>query len=239
MTMDHVALALPIPPISIFGIQLYHLLRLFGRAAFPIFAFGISQGCIYTHNLRKYLIRLLVFAFISEVPFQLALRYGRVAFGFNNIFFTLFAGALCCCIIELFREKNYLWVSIFPICVIVLLCEIIHTDYGGFGVLFIIAPYIFQKTRKRQIAALSIVVAFFYIVVSQFSGFSYPLAWMRSPGNLRLVFQDLIGASLGLICLILYNGSQGSCAKKNFNKWACYLYYPLHLLVIYGVSVAI
>lgn len=234
MTMDHIALALPLPSISILGLPLYHLLRLFGRAAFPIFAFGISQGCIFTHNLKRYLSRLLLFAFISEIPFQLALRYGRLAFGFNNVFFTLFAGACCCGIIKFFSNKKNSWVAVFPIIAIILFCEINHTDYGGFGVLFILAPYIFKNNKSHQIISLSIIVAVFYIFVSQFSGFSYPqFTWMTLTGNIRLVLQDLIGASLGIFLLILYNGQQGS----SHGKWLFYLYYPSHLLVLYAISI--
>ena len=40
-----------------------------GRIAFPIFAFQISEGCIHTHNLKKYFVRLIIFALISQIPY--------------------------------------------------------------------------------------------------------------------------------------------------------------------------
>lgn len=233
MTIDHAALALPLPSITILGFPLYHVMRILGRAAFPIFAYGICQGCLYTHNYKKYLLRLLIFAFISEVPFQLALRQGTLRFHITNVFFTLFAGAVCCVIIKISRIKRLCWVSIFPILAIVLFCEMNHTDYGGIGVLFILVPYIFNKNKKTQIISLSIIVAFFYIFVSMFSGFTYPqFAWMTSGSNLKLVVQDLIGASLGVFLLLLYNGQKGTCKSK----WFFYIYYPLHLIVIYFLN---
>ena len=42
-----------------------------GRLAFPIFAFQISEGYIHTHDVKKYLLRLILFAFISQIPFLL------------------------------------------------------------------------------------------------------------------------------------------------------------------------
>ena len=235
MTIDHVALALPLPSITILGLPLYHVMRMLGRAAFPIFAFGISQGCSLSHNLKKYLSRLLLFALISEVPFQLALKNGRMSTHLtaNNVFFTLFAGEICCVIVKHFRAKNAGWIASVPIAAIILLCEINHTDYGGIGVLFILIPYIFSDSKKSQIVSLSVVVAFFYIFVSHFSGFQYPqFSWMYSAGNLRLVVQDLIGASLGIVLLIAYNGQKG----LSKTKWLFYGYYPLHLLLIYAIS---
>ena len=91
----------------------------------------------------------------------------------------------------------------------------------------------FSDSKKSQIVSLSVVVAFFYIFVSHFSGFQYPqFSWMYSAGNLRLVVQDLIGASLGIVLLIAYNGQKG----LSKTKWLFYGYYPLHLLLIYAIS---
>ena len=42
-----------------------------GRLAFPIFAFMIAEGCYYTSNVKKYMLRLFLFAIISEIPFNL------------------------------------------------------------------------------------------------------------------------------------------------------------------------
>ena len=42
-----------------------------GRLAFPIFAFQISEGYLHTKNLKKYFLRLFLFALISQIPFML------------------------------------------------------------------------------------------------------------------------------------------------------------------------
>lgn len=49
-----------------------------GRIAFPVFAFMTVEGYFHTHNLKKYMLRLLLFALISEIPFDL--MYGGTWF---------------------------------------------------------------------------------------------------------------------------------------------------------------
>ncbi|MBD5141037.1 MAG: conjugal transfer protein TraX, partial [Ruminococcus sp.] len=49
-----------------------------GRLAYPIFAFMIAEGCTHTHDLRKYMLRLLFWAAVTEIPFNL--MYGESVF---------------------------------------------------------------------------------------------------------------------------------------------------------------
>ena len=63
-------------------------LNYIGRFAFPIFAYQISEGYVYTHNLKKYFLRLFVFALVSQIPFMLFLSIFYNGFKLN-IFFTL------------------------------------------------------------------------------------------------------------------------------------------------------
>ena len=95
---------------------LLHAMEALGRIAFPLYAFGIAQGCTYTKSRGKFLLRLLVFAVLSEVPFQLALRWGTVRLRLwplpiSNVLFTLLFGALCCFIWDFFRRKKLAWVD--------------------------------------------------------------------------------------------------------------------------------
>ena len=85
MLIDHTAAVMG----GLFPFSWYDPMRDVGRIAFPIFAYGIAQGCVYTHSARRYLGRLLLFAVLSEIPYRLALRAGSLAFGLFNVFFTL------------------------------------------------------------------------------------------------------------------------------------------------------
>lgn len=60
-------------------------LRCVGRIAFPIFAFQIAEGCIRTHDRRRYALRLLLFAVLTEVPFDLAFNGQVLYLGYQNV----------------------------------------------------------------------------------------------------------------------------------------------------------
>lgn len=232
MLIDHTAAVMG----GLFPFSWYDPMRDVGRMAFPIFAYGIAQGCVYTHSARRYLGRLLLFAVLSEIPYRLALRAGSLAFGLFNVFFTLLAGAACCQIVKFCRSKGrrWAWAAVAPVAAIVLLCEILGTDYGGFGVLCILLPYLFWESKPARIIALGSVVAFFYIVVVHFSGFSSPLWWVGNPAQFWYMVRQTAFALAGVGLVALYNGQPGS--KKG--KWAFYVFYPAHLLALWLLRAA-
>lgn len=232
MLIDHTAAVMG----GLFPFSWYDPMRNVGRMAFPIFAYGIAQGCVYTHSARRYLGRLLLFAVLSEIPYRLALEAGSRSFGLHNVFFTLFAGAACCQIVKFCKSKgkHWAWAAVVPVGAIVLLCEILGTDYGGFGVLCVLLPYLFWESKPARIIALGSVVAFLYVVVSHFQGFSYPLWWMENPSALGGMLRQTLFALAGVGLIALYNGQPGS--KKG--KWFFYVFYPAHLLALWLLRAA-
>jgi len=65
----------------------YVLLRIIGRISFPIFAFLIVEGFMHTRDVKKYIFRMIIFALITEIPFDFAF-YGTFNWGHQNVLVT-------------------------------------------------------------------------------------------------------------------------------------------------------
>ena len=68
--------------------------RIIGRLAYPLFAFLICEGFRHTRNVKRYALRLALFAAISEIPFNLLHSYRLFDIEAQNVFFTLLIGLL-------------------------------------------------------------------------------------------------------------------------------------------------
>lgn len=113
------------------------ILRIIGRLSFPIFAFLLTEGYLHTGNIKKYFIRLLMFAVIPQIPYTIAFGPGTL-----NIFFTLFSGMLIILIDD--KVKN-IFSKLILITGVLYLSQILGMDYGAYGVLLI---YSFKKFKN-------------------------------------------------------------------------------------------
>lgn len=202
MTIDHIGAVL---------LPQYLFLRIIGRIAFPIYCFLIVNGMFYTKDCKKYIGRLMLFALISEVFFDLAFFGTVFAPQHQNVFFTLAIGLIMIYVSEQFREKGkckILLLNCVMELVIVALCCLLafflQTDYSYFGIIMIYGFYIF-----RYNSVLSCIFQMYMNVII--------LGGVQSFAVLAL---PIIG---------LYNGKPG---KKKY-KWLFYVYYPAHLLVLF------
>jgi len=149
MAVDHIGLILY--PEVIF-------LRVIGRAAFPIFAWYLTQGYKHTSSLKKYALRLGIFAVATQAPYYIATRIAAL-----NIFFTLLFGLLA---ILAWEKKKYLIVGM-----IIIISGIIPMDYSFYGILMILTFHIF-KDKKMAILPQSVISAagaYLYGIIQPFS----------------------------------------------------------------------
>ena len=202
-------------------------IRYIGRISFPIFAFLLTEGFIHSSNRRKYLGRILLFAFLSEIPYDLCLF--DVAFDWNhqNIFFELGAGLLLLSCLEKLEAGRYAWALLPP--VIAVAAGWAGFSYGVYG-LAMMAGFYLLRNKPAARAAWCGVISF---VMQGIATLRFPLLG-REVVLLSENFTQLyaVGASLPLF---FYNGRKGPGSLK----WAFYLFYPLHLLLLWGISLAL
>ena len=210
--------------------ETYEVMRGIGRQAFPIYCFLLVEGFMHTHSRLKYLGNLIIFALISEIPFDIALKcppeYMDIPDIFviisecheelmshQNVFFTLALGLLCCWAAEAFIKHFADGWFMTLICVLFAagigfagfkLGDICHTDYHGIGVLLIYAMY--------------------------------ALHWFRIPAlGLGFAILTRLNAELwsfpAFILMLFYNGKRGFLKKGTASKYFFYLFYPVHLIL--------
>lgn len=200
-----------------------------GRIAFPIFAFMIVEGYFYTKNIKKYLLRLLIFALISEMPFNLI--YGsHISYPYHqNVLWTFLIGLLLICGIDKVKKKGKLWLTI-PVSLLAivfgfLVGMISSVDFYGFGILMMFTFYFFRGRKWWCYAGQLIFM--YYINVEMMGGLCYIIHVFGQ--EIEVVQQGF--AMLALIPIWLYRGKQGYHEK--WFQYACYWFYPVHLLLLY------
>lgn len=164
-------------------------LSVLGRLAFPIFAFSISEGYSHTKNVNKYLMRLLNFAIIIQLPNFLGFQEYPL-----NIFFTLALGLFCLEILD--NNKINIVVRYIVVLYLCFLAEKTGLDYGAYGVILII---LFNKLRNNK---LYIFIAFLALNLV-----------ILKIGNLS---EMQIYSIFSLIPIFLYNGKKGYGMKYFF-----------------------
>ncbi len=199
-----------------------------GRIAFPIFAFQITEGYTHTKNLKKYFLRLFIFALLSQIPFWLFESTFTSNFTLN-IFFTLFFGLLAIFCYDKLVNSKFIVVKnekintilkiifgILPAIIFGIIAELAKFDYGFFGIAIIFIFYIFRNKKLT----MSIIFILACII-------KYFIEYLKY-GN--IIFYSLITTFTisSIIFILLYNGKQG---KKI--KYFLYAFYPVHLLILF------
>lgn len=134
--------------------SVYRLSRDIGRFAFPIFCFLLVEGFLHTRNVKKYAGRMFLFALISEIPFDLALKGNWYFPEKQNVYFTLLIGLL---VLIAMSYLKYLWPLALAAGMYAALQ--INTDYNFKGVFLIAILYLLRKDRLMQCAAGGAAVA--------------------------------------------------------------------------------
>ena len=207
MTLDHI------------GVQIYTdfvLLRILGRIAMPIFAYMIAEGSRYTNNRKRYLINMLLIAFICQLVYFFASGslYQCILVTFSLSIVLIYALDRAT---EKKDIKNYILMFITFLSVyfvsevlpIVLKNTDYAVDYGFAGIMLAVLIY-FGRGKITKLVLAAVGLMFLSIVNGGVQWYSM----------------------LAIIPLALYSGKRGKVNMKSF----FYIYYPLHLVVINFIS---
>lgn len=187
--------------------------RMIGRLAMPLFSFCIAEGFAHTRDKKKYLLRMGLFALISEIPFDLAFE-GKIGFGHQNIMLTFFLSILGLMLFDAIRggkdnkeKKIPFWRT-------------------GLGVLAVALPALASLVLRADYTAFAVIAVFLFYLLRQ----KHPLV-RSAAGVAFLALTRTMGyycaTGFSFIPLALYNGKKGRGLK-----WLFYVFYPGHLLLL-------
>ena len=130
------------------------VLRYIGRLAFPIYCFLLVEGFVHTHDFRKYALRMLGFALLSEFPFDWAFFSG-VYWGHQNVYFTLLLGLLAMKALDTYQTPEGMPAlkGILGAAACFLAAALLHCDYDVLGLALILALYMTRKDKRAQCIA--------------------------------------------------------------------------------------
>ena len=200
-----------------------------GRIAFPIFAFMTAEGFRRTRNLQGYLLRMLLWAAVAEIPFNLMCG-GTVFYPFHqNVLWTFLLSLLIMALLDKVRARFQPAAAALLSALVVLLGFVlgfaVMSDYFGVGVLTVLTFYFFRERNwKSRVCQL---ICLYILNVELLGGYYYDVQLFGR--SFEVIQQGF--ALLALIPIWLYRGRQGHHSKA-FQS-ICYAFYPVHMLVLY------
>ena len=200
------------------------VLRCIGRLALPIFAFLIAEGVKHTSNKLKYFLRVFILGVICQIGYVLSevIEGTKITGMYFNILLTFSVGILICYAwqIALENKKGFLLLLL-----IVLLAAAVQVysrfsyqigfgivfDYGFMGMMLPLCAMIFDKKKNKFILfGVGLVLLSIQTIDTWYQWF----------------------ALLSLPILWFYNNERG----KYKLKYLFYIFYPVHIVVLYGIS---
>ena len=226
MLLDHIGATIVLAafyqaPVAEKGklLEIYETLRIIGRLAFPIYCFLLVEGAFYTKNAKRYGVRLLIGALLSELPFDLAFS-GGIDHQSQSVMITLLLGFV---MLQIMKQCPNLVLKLVTVLPFAFIAEKLSTDYGWMGIAVIA---VFALTRELPYKHLLQFFGMWFIfspnhlmMLNWLSGFDYTI-------------QEL--CVFALVPIALYSGQKA--IKSKAVQWIFYLFYPVHLAVLYLIS---
>lgn len=214
------------------GVYLFHdamWLRAIGRVAFPIFAFCLAEGCFYTKDRVKHLLVITIFGIIMQIVTYLVanVMYLSIFISFAIAIFLIYLfDDMTKAIEEKKKGLIILSASVFTVLVIGLnfvahYTQLFDAAYGYYGIMAPVVLYIAKKylhDTKWCVACEVLLLAIMFVA-----------------RTLIVHMPIVLFSFISLPLILMYNGKRG---KWNL-KYAFYLFYPLHIVIIYLIAILI
>lgn len=219
MTLDHIGFTF---------FDNSHIFRLLGRLAFPLFAYFIAVGCVYTRNKYRRLLMVFILALICDACYYVVFReiFGNVLITFTfSILMIIIIGKIDECILN--KDKRF---YLFVLILLILLGTgftydyFVNVQYRFFGMLipvFTYLPYcrfmnVITKdcdNNKLMLSKIGFIIGLLILLIVV----PFLFSWY---------------SLLAIPFILLYNGKKGRYSLK----YLFYFYYPIHFLIIAGIG---
>lgn len=184
----------------------------------------LVEGYEYTRSKKKYALRLLIFALLSQVPFMLVFQIP----GLNMLFSLL----LCFAMLYILEHAQGKWYR--EVLVVLLFMVSIFSDWPLMAPTFTLLFYWSKKDRKKLVLSYIISIAVFYVLSLP----NYLLTESVGGAFLHSALDSLALVASAVVIMFFYNGKKSATAPKFF-KWFFYWFYPVHLAVLYVLTLVV
>ncbi len=205
MTLDHIG--------YIFFPTEVWILRILGRIAFPLFAWGIVRWYKMTKNKQKYALRILILAIISQIPLFF-ISWNDL----YNICFTLLFGLFSLAIID--DKKIHIFFKTLIIAFFSIIAYYLHFDYWVYGIMTIILISLFWQ-QKKSILFFSLLTFLFYCVNFE----------------TQTIYFHIQIYSIFSFIILYFTPIQKYDFKINF--YIKYWFYPIHIAILYLIHLGL
>lgn len=211
MLIDHFGAAI-VPYLRVpYAADLYYACRMIGRLAFPIYCFLLAEGMRHTRNPISYIGRLAIGILLAEIPFDILFE-GGFSWEAQSVMVTLTLGAgMLLCMQK--TEKKFL--ELLLILPFAILAELAKSDYGGWGIAMIAVFGLFDRLPAQALGLFLVN----YLMDSR------PVSFLGIPVPIQLF------ALVAMLPIGLYSGKK--VTRSPALQWAFYLFYPVHLLILW------
>ncbi|WP_233549426.1 TraX family protein [Lysinibacillus yapensis] len=187
------------------------LSRIPGRIVAPIMCYLIAEGFFYTSDVRRYIKRLVIFAAISHFPY--VLYFDLPWWKATSVIWSLALGLIALTVYKSDKISIYFKVPLILFCCMLA----IPADWNYVAVLWILFFGIFRGNIVKQMISFVLIGLIFHIIPSVMD-----FGWARL---------NQLGILIAIPLLVMYKGRRGR--KSKALKWGFYVFYPLHLILLF------